>query len=62
MRVLCVSMVSAKKSLENDQRKTQNEMERDERSGLEERCTNYIKEKSNRKTNMDLMFLRLSPQ
>ncbi len=38
----------------------QNEMERrggERRSALEERCTTWGKEKSNRKTNMDLIFL-----
>ncbi len=37
----------------------QNEMEREERSALEEKCNNCEKEKINRKTNMDLIFFRL---
>ncbi len=36
----------------------QNEMEREERSALEERRPNCDKEKSNRKTNMDLIYFR----
>ncbi len=59
MRVLCVSVVSTTKSLENDQRKVQNEMEREERGILEERCTSCEKEKCYRKTNMDLILFRL---
>ncbi len=53
MRVLCVSGVSAIKSLENA---TRNEMEREERSALQERCADCEKDRSNRKKNTDLII------
>ncbi len=37
-------------------------METEERSALEERCGNYKKEKSNRKINVDFIFLAETKQ
>ncbi len=59
MRVLCVSVVSATESLENEQHKREKEMEREQRNALEERHDYCKKEKSHRKTNMDFIFFRL---